>query len=565
MLRPMAHRFVHLSFSASSLADVEVRAGHLGKARVSNGAVTNDIDFESGAVTAGVIARGRKADATFYRKPPVLEGLTAEVIEGAEGPETVFTDASGESHTVRGALFGGRRSASLLLVTLEMPGDRHDLLAIDTSSRAWPSIRLPATFRTVIAVQGGLGAALSERDGMEGLLHVVCPGPRAISLTMPRSYASIDVALAGADVVALAASTLLTIDTAALTFDRSHRALALTYEPVVERGRSIEEPGVVVYAFATTFGVQHPALGRLTVSRGPSDPPVAVGQRVRLDDVREPLPGVVKVHAYRPVETDELGASTSTAPRVGTLSLDAPDVAPRGETIEIGSQHRVADLLHWASRWSFVPSQTLVQFFRCIDEDPVLARWLDQLGWAAIDVRELSTDWAADPSLLLFAAEGHGDGYGLYLYPPALARGEAPPIVRFFHETNEVAFLARNLEDFLALFLEGSDIGRLAKERLRAAGIDLLQARPPSEDDAPSYLPPMGIEGIPSLAELRALEESGALLEAERGYLRWHIQRDALRFEKKDVPFTVGYESLLRIYDKLGWETAKEILQRSVG
>jgi hypothetical protein len=73
-------------------------------------------------------------------------------------------------------------------------------------------------------------------------------------------------------------------------------------------------------------------------------------------------------------------------------------------------------------------------------------------------------------------------------------------------------------------------------------------------------VPSGGPDRVPRLAEVRVLESQGDLLAAERGYLARYIHRDALR-EIGGSPRTDGYEGLTRVYQRLGWRAALEVLE----
>ena len=160
-------------------------------------------------------------------------------------------------------------------------------------------------------------------------LHVFlleAPTPAAVSIAIPpTSYP--DVVVKYGKIFVLAGDKLLIIDSGLLPFEEEHLAAPIEYHPLLGRGQGDAEPAQVVGVFSEKVLVDHPRLRRLTLSRTPSAPPIARGDSVLIDDVREELPGIYRVYAWR-----KQGAEQSMRPPPPILDFPAPPVTLIGES-----------------------------------------------------------------------------------------------------------------------------------------------------------------------------------------------------------------------------------------
>lgn len=525
--------------------------GRAARIVVSNGKVSTELDLATGAATAvpGGHARVRTDPALG------LGGLRERVRETPHGPRTeLFAPESPDVvlGSVEGELIASARTGALVLLGVAMPGTRYDLVALALGARA-PELRLPGAFAAALAAEGPYAIAATPN----GTLHAFrldAAGLASISIATP-AWAHVDARLVGGEALVLTGRTLVLARLDAMPFvPGAHHAIAVSYAPIVGHARGLREPGVVVATVGQKILVDHPEVRRLTIERAPDDPPVRSGDKIRIDDVREPLPGILKVHAWS--KGDGLA---SVRPPPPPLELPAPDVRPLtsalgGATAAPRPRNREV-MQKLAASWGFAVPPALDAFLEATDTDPVLCRWLTRLGLEYVDVRTLSADWNADPCVLGFAGRGNGDAPALYLYPPALASGAEPIVVEYWHETNECSFVARTFDEFLGAMLaeqerEEPELVALVRERLRIAPRKVLAGAPPDWLAHPDA-------AAPPLDEIEAREARGDLLGAERGWAQHYVAQGPNEARARDA--------LKRLYAALGWHAALDALARAAG
>ena len=548
----MGHRFVALPFTASVLGAVRAAEGRATHVVVSNGKISSEIDLVSGVATS---VPGVPPKALGATDPAAgLEGLCASVRETATGPLTEVTSLEGEAvASIAGELVRSVARGALLVAEVVIPDDRYDVVVVQRGHAG--ELRLPGAFRAVLAIEGELGIAVIERDGETGWAHVAratSAGPRAISVSIPRSFLGIDVRLVGAEAVVLAGQTLLVLDLGALSFEEPHRALALRCDAISGASGGLSEPATVLFVLPSMIVAQHPRAGRLTFDRLPTDPPVAAGDAIKIDDAHEPMPGIVKVRAW-----STASGVASVRPSSPALELAAPAVAPIDVRLSPTSGRRRENgrvLRAVAARWGFSPPPSLLRFVDATDEDPLLRRRIELLGLGVVEVRHLSIDWSADPCVLALCSLGDGDEHSLYLYPPALARGEEPPVVTYLHELNEVEWSAPSFELFLdrALAARAAEQPELVAAVRARLGVGTTTAEEPVDAPVPEWLRALGESR--SLAEVDELEAVGDLLAAERACVAAYVRDDH-----------AARPHLARLYARLGWGAALEVLRLASG
>ncbi len=312
-------------------------------------------------------------------------------------------------------------------------------------------VRLPTAPRAPITASDGVAACAGD-----GCVHVFREvDGRVSSVTVPIPPAQrTDIALVAGRLCVIAVNQLVIIELTALPWGAAQRAVALDLVGVRWPGERLAEPARVVAAMPKSIAVNHPKLGRLTLSVLPGSPALVRGGEVMIDDVREELPGIHKVYAWRagsaaPCVTplpEKIALAAPVLPAIDPAPLATPVQAPANAAPSRGAAARVTAL---AERHGFVVSPLLVRVLEARERDPVLARWLDLLGLELGGPESMVEDWDADPSLLELSQRGNGDAHCLYIYPPWCREGREPPVVTFCHETNYLDFEALSFADFL--------------------------------------------------------------------------------------------------------------------
>lgn len=534
----MAHRYVPLPFAAQAFVGSSPR-----HAVVAFQAVRAHVEIGTGRVETSAAERV----VHFARKvvPPTAQRLVVERAETARGPFTLLRDERAErEREIEGELELVHRHEHHLALVVATTGYRWDLVLTDLDRSR--ETRLPATFDAILSADGPIVACLAGR-----LLHVVSfadGAPRVVTLDVPRAIRS-DVVVHGRTVLVLSGTSLLLLDVDALPFADAPTTLAPTLELLAPPRPREDVPATVAFVLPDSIGLDHPRYGRLRVKKGEGPVPQR-GDQVRLDDVREDLPGVFRVYGYT---TAGGGGTVATAPSLALVlpSLERP---PYPYVPSANVSREAAKLAELAEEHRFVAPETLRRLLAIREEDPAFCRWLDRIGLDQIELRGLVEDWDADPCLLAFAGLGNGDEHALYIYPPALEDGREPPIVTYLHETGYVDFESEGFDGFLEKVLaradEAPDLApyvHLVRERLG------FPAGAREVGTAPSYLPldeVLGRKGrsrdeAAAIAEARALEGAGDLLAAERTLVFAYLANGSgASAAKRELP---------RVYEALGW------------
>jgi hypothetical protein len=544
----MGARFVRLGAAMTELERLEP-----GRVRAGNEFLSVEVDLASGAVFPGGPRMPRMP------VPDLASSLGAareRLLETDAGPITELDDA-GRVHRLEGAVQSGvlapgaARLVAMIVATPTRRGTRTELALVSLASGA--AGRLPAQHASrlaadddlvVCSVPGGLHVVRAEQDGTFG----------ALTLPLPATARPAQVVIDRGHVVALAGALLVTLDASALVFARGHRVEGLSIEEHTARGRATPEPATVVFVMADKVLADHPTLRRLTLPRTASSPTVQRGERVCIDDVREELPGLFRVHAWR-----REGDAPANVRGGETLTLAAPTLPDREDDGPIASPARTSahDTLAALSRThGFDVPERMLAWLRLVDDDAVVRRWCAKLWLDPIEVRGLVRDWDADPCLVAFAGLGNGDELCLYVHP------DAPPgtVVLYCHETNTIeepplSFDAW-MDGWLARFERGDDASaRDLAGRLRA------RLSLPSLPTATATEPPRWWRAAARVGELA--DDAACVREAERALAEGRV-RDAERWWL--AHYLLGHDPSARarlraIYEQLGWSLPRAMLE----
>jgi hypothetical protein len=237
----------------------------------------------------------------------------------------------------------------------------------------------------------------------------------------------------------------------------------------------------------------------------------------------------------------------------GSIALDVAGLPPAHVDAASRPQENLIQLERASERLGFAIPPALEALLSENDRDPQFRRWLDQLS-ILIEVSGFSTAWeGADPCMIGLAGNGGGDVVGLYFYPPAHSKGASLPVVDWWHETNEVAWLAKDFDTWLAGRLaeaKGDDpeIAALVMERL-GLGTPTSSSE---EGPPPAWFLAAHGEGKANADDLARLMESKPV-EAERLAVR-RLRDDAEDDETAAL--------LRKLYTQLGWTWHLENLER---
>jgi hypothetical protein len=383
----------------------------------------------------------------------------------------------------------------------------------------------------IAVLQAGAVIVVSQGDGVHA------PTVSRAALPDHATYGSI--AGSETDIFASSGPRLFVIDPTRLVPGDQ----AMTYATADGATGAEPIPAQVVFAGPSLVMVNHPRLGRLNLDRSQCAAPLAKGDAVVLDAVKELMPGKWRVEAWH-----RAGDAASQPATTGVLEAGTDHLLPLFADVQ--DVHRpVRPVASAALQRVDVPLDGLLDhLLRCFDEEPLLRRWLDRLS-ILIDITGGSTTGmpGTDPCLLGIAGNGGGDTVSLYIYPPAIAAGLAPPVVDFWHETGEITHLAADFDTWLADRLrdDDDDVASLVRARLG----ELPPTRPPGEA-APWFV---AVHGEGPETDPRAIAE---LLErdplaAERLLVR------RLRERPEDTEVA---RDLAAVYGRLGWSWHRENL-----
>lgn len=411
--------------------------------------------------------------------------------ETEDGPVSEIYDASGWCLRVRGELYDASCRGGLIVAVLILPGHVWTCVGIARGQTEQP-LRLPSGHARVV------GPLVVCRDLR--CVHLFELGSAGVTcVTLPASgQLAVDAFLEGEQLCMLSGHDVVSVDLRGIARTARHQAAPLSLTFIPQPRAALPEPASVLFVFSTSLVAEHPVCGRVTLSRGPESPSVEKGDLVLLDDVREDVPGVIRVQAWRRVGDPERVRGSSPSARV---EVSAPDIRPMSEA-DVAKLRRppprsrpdAAHLQTLASRYGFCAPALLLRLLQTAETDAVFADWMERCGFADREVRGLCEDWGADPCLLAFAGNGGGDEFALYLYPPAYHPERQPPVVLYSHESNFAEFLAADFEAFfehwLARQLELGSIDAELADRI-CARLSFARVGPCARPlgDAPAYLP----------------------------------------------------------------------------
>lgn len=447
--------------------------------------LTGRLDLTTGAIDVG--PGGLPNAIPIAREEGLHPRVRARIEETPKGPTTILS-AAGWSLTISGELYDASHHGELIVMLLAHPAyPSRRLSAVAVLRGQREVLRLPAGHRGHL-----VGPLAVCRDlGCVHYFEAAAGTVRAISLPAPEAWA-LDARLGAGHIAILGRQVVLDVELASLAATGPHTAVPIRSSPLSCPGRAEAEPALVLFTFSGRMLVEHPTRGRLTVPRTADSPPVEKGDHLILEDVREELPGVVKVHAWRRADD-----RSSQRPTEAVLELDAPSVAPLAEgepravPLEPSPRPGAEHLEKLAAEHGFLAPPLLLRVLREAASDPVFGRWMDRCGFASFEVRGLTEDWDdADPCLLAFAGRGTGDEFALYLYPPACGPVVEPPVVEFLHETGYAEFMAQDFAAFFEAMLREAwvepEVIRSVRERLDFPS----RGRPVGRE--PAYLPAPG-------------------------------------------------------------------------
>jgi len=266
----------------------------------------------------------------------------------------------------------------------------------------------------------------------------------------------------------------------------------------------------------------------------------------RVNDLGE-VDGALRAAAVRRILTGT--TSPLDAPVVSPISLVDAAAAATGPFLH-AQRADATRLRELGATHGFALTPLLERFLTVHDEDAVFRRWLDHLGFL-VEVRSIATDWSgSDPCALALAGDGGGgDEVALYVYPPAFTAERSPPVVEFFHETNEMQWLAR---DFDAFFLgklaawseEQPELATRVRERLGIAPKAVPEVAP-SPATPPRWLAVARASAARrTAADAMARLRKGEVIGAERALVAIWVASDG-----QD---TAASAALLDVYERLG-------------
>lgn len=543
----MAHRYVALPFQAEGFGATS--PSHVS---VALSAVSVRVDLRTGEVVSETQPCEPRRWTPF--DPRALGDVVVRAEEGVRGPSTLV-ERRGWSARVEGELTQAAVAEDFLIAVVALPGERWDCIGLAFGAEG-PAVRLQAWEHAQVASHGAIAACAAGE-----CVHVLRHHDgrlQSASVSVPPTFAlsGHQVFVAGTKVCILAGDKLLLVESTELELGATHRALPIVYEPLTRQGAGHPTVATVAFVVGTNMYLDHPTLRRLRVELAAGDPSVRRGDTIVLDDVREEIPGIFRVHAWHAV-----GGGKSTRPPPPRLELAAPCLQEPMHTLPAGVESSQSTdsrtLAELASQHGFRAPELLLRLLQRRDADPVFRRWLAKLWLDDMAVRDLTVGLDADPNLVAFCGLGDGDEYALYVYPPWCAEGREPPVVVYRHESNFAEFRASTFAAFFESELQsqGAESAK-AREyaRLVRDALDFPEAAR-AAGAAPAWLPlDSPAPGVTVDAALQR-EARGEVLEAERALLTVFLRdRDA-------APRAAA--ELARIYDQLGWHMARAHLQRS--
>lgn len=537
---PPIHRYTPLPFAAS-----ELHATSDGFV-ASNRQVAVSVATATGKVTPVPVPGGR---------PPIRPlplGLGAE--ETLVGPFTTFenTRVYGEvldaavTHTPEGRV-------ALAVLALDWPGHSPVVVPWIPPANAAPSQLDAFVFASPMIVADEDGIAVIERGGNAPFFFLfravdVGGGPEiaATCVPLPDAFAGrglVTAALNSEFLAVACGNDLVLYARGDLGIRPGFARQAADLIPWKLPRQTLALPGKVVMGVGAKLLVDHPAVGRLTLERPPTLA-VTAGEEIRIDDVREDLPGHLRVCAYsfpdgRSWAAPELPVRKLPAVMPPAAIAPMPPAGPPPRP----RPSRVADLEALANTYGIQVPPRLLALATAERDLPAAARALERLG---LSLRpsggNLVADWGADPHLFPLVEHGNGDVDGLYLYPPLLGAGEEPFMASFFHETGEIEVCAPSFDRYLEDALAAADPSK-------SALVALLRTLLPPAPALISQTPPPG--KLPAVVSDDA--SSGRIAEEL-----------TLRNALIDGPSEGALTKLLVLYKDLGWGYAAAVTEEAL-
>jgi hypothetical protein len=384
--------------------------------------------------------------------------------------------------------------------------------------------------------QPGAITIVARRDGALCIQRIALP-PVAEGAThnLNNSLSGVaSLAVGARSILASLEGRLFIIDVGELPW----RDADLQFVPVMLPRVTDPLPAKVVFAGTELVATDHPRLGRLTVKRAASTPPLSKGDLIVLDELRETAPGkftVVSWHKQgQPASTTDLSLLFSRASDLARIAWERPAFEPDARLPALRAAAKVID---------FAIPPVLEKLLAFHDGELGFRRLLERISILIQVTGGTTTGSGSDPCMLGFAGNGGGDVVALYYYPPAHTPGAELPIVEWMHDDNTVEWVAQSFEVYLASRLRDAEEWANPVVQAIRARLD-LPARAPKKAKAPDWF-------LAAHGKKRKGSVEGDVAH-ERRLVR------ALR----DVPDDAAAKSeLLALYERLGWRWHAEQLR----
>lgn len=476
--------------------------------------------------------------------------------EGRDGPITRLSALDGDRErlrdlrTVAGEIFSPLSAVGddVLLAVASREGDAWDCRAVALDDTE-PPLLLAVPRHARAAARDSIAAI--AQDGALALFRTDRGHLRCVRVPLPPGGASVAV---GSGVACAAhGQKLFVVEVGALDFGDGVAERGLDLAMVRRPSTADPQPAAVVFAGSAVVLVAHPRFGRLKLDRGPSSPVVEPGEHVLLDGVREEQPGIWKVDSWR-----KEGAAAAAPGAEGRLTLGPEGLPPIYPVSVAPPRESLANLHRASERLGFVIPPLLEKVVAEHDRDEAFRRWMERLG-LIVEVTGYSIAWeGADPCMLSFAGDGGGDIHALYFYPPAHAGGGMLPVVDWWHETNEVSWIAADFDGYFAHVLHAArgDTAGVVERVLERLGLPLGFPQPRA-GGLPDWFLAAHAPDLPPLS----LDEVAARAAADPV----RTERELVRLLRADADEERARSLLGETYRRLGWTWHAENLTRAGG
>ncbi len=314
----------------------------------------------------------------------------------------------------------------------------------------------------------------------------------------------------------------------------------LEFVPITQPGMSEPLPATVLFAGAQRVVTEHPRLARVVLRRNSPTPPLAKGDLVVFDEMREAAPGkFTVVRWHKQGEPPRATASPVVFLRASGLAPMPPERPPFAADSCLPALQTAAKTL------GFAIAPVLERFLALHDSDLGFRGLLNRVS-ILVEVTGGTTAWSgSDPCMLGLAGNGEGDVVSFYYYPPAHTPGAELPIVQWLHEDNTVEWVAQSFEVYLASCLR--DAEKWSKPVVQAIRTRLdFPARAAKKAKAPDWF--LASHGRKRRGRLDDDDD----VARERSLVR------VLRDSREDE---AAKSALLRVYERLGWRWHAEQLR----